>query len=104
MSYLVRAFHLAYACVCKMFAKRCIHTGTWPTLLEVDSSDKPISTHNKRFCVGEHPFFDGGLRPFSVAHGIGRREVKVVRDHHSAKTPCKGPGDGRHVWVKFKSF
>jgi hypothetical protein len=27
---------------------------------------------------------DGGLKPFGVAHGIGRREVKVVGDHHSA--------------------
>jgi hypothetical protein len=43
---------------------------------------------------------DGGLKPFGVAHGIGRREVKVVGGHHPAKTPCKGPGDGRHVWVK----
>jgi hypothetical protein len=29
-------------------------------------------------------FRDGGLKPFGVAHGIGRREVKVVGDHHSA--------------------
>jgi hypothetical protein len=50
----------------------------------VDSSDKPISTHNKRFRVGERPSFDGGLRPFGVAHGIGLRKVKVVGDHHSA--------------------
>jgi hypothetical protein len=27
---------------------------------------------------------NGGLKPFGVAHGIGRREVKVVGDHHSA--------------------
>jgi hypothetical protein len=27
---------------------------------------------------------DGGLKPFGVAHGIGRREVKVVGDHPSA--------------------
>jgi hypothetical protein len=60
------------------------HIGTWPRLLEVDSSGKPTSTHNKRFHVGERPSFDGGLRPFGVAHGIGRREVKVVGDHHSA--------------------
>jgi hypothetical protein len=100
MSYLVWAFHFAYAWKCKMFAKRCIHTGTWPRLLEVDSSDKPISTHNKRFRVGERSSFDDRLRPFGVAHGIGQRKIKVVGDHHSAKTPCKGPGDGPHVWVK----
>jgi hypothetical protein len=46
---------------------------------------------------------NGGLKPFGVAHGIGRHKVKVVGDHHSAKTPCKGPGDGRHVWVKWCS-
>jgi hypothetical protein len=83
-----------------MFAKRCIHTGTWPRLLEVDSSDKPIPTHNKRFRVRERPSFDGGLRPFGVAHGIGRHEVKVVGDHHSAKILPEGLGDGHHVWVK----
>jgi hypothetical protein len=27
---------------------------------------------------------DDGLKPFGVAHGIGRREVKVVGDHHFA--------------------
>jgi hypothetical protein len=100
MSFLVRAFHLAYACLYKTFAKRCIHTGTWPRLLEVDSSDKLISTHNKRFRIGEQSSFDGGLRPFGVAHAIGRREVKVVGDHHSAKILREGPRDGRHVWVK----
>jgi hypothetical protein len=72
MSYLVRAFYLAYTCVCKMFAKRCIHTGMQPRLLVVDSSNKPISPCNKRFHVGERPSFDVGLRPFGVAHGIGR--------------------------------
>jgi hypothetical protein len=66
----------------------------------VDSYGKPISTHNKRFHVGERPSCDGGLRPFGVAHGIGQREVKVVGDHHSAKILPEGPGDGRHVWVK----
>jgi hypothetical protein len=60
------------------------HIGTWPRLIEVDSSGKPTSTHNKRFHVGERSSCDGGLRPFGVAHGIGRREVKVVGDHHSA--------------------
>jgi hypothetical protein len=43
---------------------------------------------------------DGRLKPFGVAHGIGRREVKVVGDHPSAKILPEGPGDGRHVWVK----
>jgi hypothetical protein len=43
---------------------------------------------------------DGGLEPFGVAHGIGRREVKVVGDHHSAKILPENPGDGRHVWIK----
>jgi hypothetical protein len=78
------AFHLAFTWVCKMFTKRCIHTGTQPRLLEVDSSDKPISPWNKRFRIGEWSSFDGGLRPFGVAHGIGRCELKVVGDHHSA--------------------
>jgi hypothetical protein len=92
MSYLVWAFHLAYAWVCKMFAKRCIHTGTWPRLLEVDSSNEPILTHNKRFRVRERPSFDGGLRPFGIAHGIGRREVKVVGDHHMWVKLCTPAG------------
>jgi hypothetical protein len=89
MSYLVRAIHLAYACVCKTFAKRCIHIGTQPRLLEMDSSDKPISPCNKWFRVGERPSFNGGLRTFGVAHGIGRHKVKVVGYHHSTKTPWK---------------
>jgi hypothetical protein len=55
-----------------------------PRLLEADSSGKPTSPCNKRFCVGERPSCDGGLKPFGVAHGIGRHEVKVVGDHHSA--------------------
>jgi hypothetical protein len=55
MSYLVWDFHLAYAWVCKIFAKRCINIVTWTRLLEVDSSDKPISTHNKWFRIGERP-------------------------------------------------
>jgi hypothetical protein len=101
MSYLVWAFHLAYAL--KMFwkEKEVHHTGMQPRLLEADSSRKPTSPCNKRFRVGERPSCDGGLKPFGVAHGIGRREVKVVGGHHPAKTPCKGPGDGHHVWVKF---
>jgi len=47
---------------------------------------------------------DCGLKPFGVAHGVGRREVKVVGDHTSASAPSEGHqvanGDGRHVWVK----
>jgi hypothetical protein len=74
--------------------------GTWPRLIEVDSSGKLILIHNKRFHVGERPSCDGGLRPFGVAHGIGRRKVKVVGDHHPAKILREGPGDGRHVWAK----
>ena len=39
-----------------------------------------------------------------MAHGVGRREVKVVDDHHSGSAPSEGHqvpnGDGRHVWVK----
>jgi hypothetical protein len=54
-----------------------------PRLLEADSSGKPTSPCNKRFHVGEWPSCDGGLKPFGVAHGIGRHEVKVVGDHHS---------------------
>jgi hypothetical protein len=45
---------------------------------------KPTLPCNKRFRVGERPSCDGGLKPFGVAHGIGRHEVKVVGDHHSA--------------------
>jgi hypothetical protein len=60
------------------------HTGMQPRLLEADSSGKPTSPCNKRFRVEERPFCDGGLKPFGMAHGIGRREVKVVGDHHSA--------------------
>jgi hypothetical protein len=76
------------------------HIGMQPRLLEADSSGKPTSPCNKRFRVREQPSCDGGLKPFGVAHGIGRREVKVVGGHHPAKTPCKGPGDGHHMWVK----
>jgi hypothetical protein len=64
--------------------KRCIHTGTWPRLLEVDSSDKPTSTHNEQFRIRERPTSRWRLEPFGVAHGIGQRKVKVVGDHHSA--------------------
>jgi hypothetical protein len=60
------------------------HIGTWPRLLEVDSSSKPTSTHNERFRIWERPISQWRLKPFGVAHGIGRREVKVVGDHHSA--------------------
>jgi hypothetical protein len=76
------------------------HIGTWPRLIEVDSSGKPTSTHNERFRVRERPISRWRLEPFGVAHGIGRREVKVVGDHHSTKILPEGPGDGRHVWVK----
>jgi hypothetical protein len=55
-----------------------------PRLLEADSSGKPTSPCNKQFRVGERPSYDGGLKPFGVAHGIGRCEVKVVGDHRSA--------------------
>jgi hypothetical protein len=98
MSYLVRAFHLAYAL--KMFwkEKEVHHTRMQPRLLEADSSRKPTSPCNKWFRVGERPSCDDGLKPFGVAHGIGRREV--VGDHHSAKILLEGLGDGRHVWVK----
>jgi hypothetical protein len=41
-------------------------------------------THNERFRVRERPISRWRLEPFGVAHGIGRREVKVVGDHHSA--------------------
>jgi hypothetical protein len=80
--------------------KEVHHTGMQPRLLEADSSGKPTSPCNKRFRVGERPSCDGGLKPFGVAHGIGRREVKVIGDHHSAKILPEGPGDGRHVWVR----
>jgi hypothetical protein len=60
------------------------HIGMQPRLLEVDSSDEPSLPCNKWFHVGERLSCDGGLRTFGVAHGIGRCEVKVVGDHHSA--------------------
>jgi hypothetical protein len=66
----------------------------------VDSSGKPILTHNKRFHIGERLFCNGGLRPFGVAHGIGRCKVKVVGDHHLAKILREGPGDDHHMWAK----
>jgi hypothetical protein len=60
------------------------HTGMQSRLFEADSSGKPTSPCNKQFCVGERPSCDGGLKSFGVAHGIGRHEVKVVGDNHSA--------------------
>jgi hypothetical protein len=100
MSYLVQAFHLAYAL--KIFWKEMEvhHTGMQPRLLEANSSSKPTSPSNKRFCVRQWPSCDGGLKPFGVAHGIGRCKVKVVGDHHPAKILREDPGDDRHVWAK----
>jgi hypothetical protein len=60
------------------------HTGMQPRLLEADSSGKLTSPCNKRFRVGERLSYNGGLKPFGMAHGIGRCEEKVVGDHHSA--------------------
>jgi hypothetical protein len=87
MSYLVRAFHLAYAS--EMFGtswkrEEVHHIGMQPRLIEADSSGKPTSPCNEQFCIGERPSCDGGLELFGVAHGIGWHEVKVVGDHHSA--------------------
>ena len=80
------------------------HTGTWLGLPEADPLVKqPLHTTNGSTSE-KRPSYDGGLRPFGVAHGIGRREVKVVGDHHSGSAPREGHqvpnGDGRHVWVK----
>jgi hypothetical protein len=50
-------------------------------LPEADPSGKATPVHNKRFRVGERPSRDGGLKPFGVAHGIGRGKVEVVVDH-----------------------
>ena len=81
-----------------------MHTYTWPGLTGVKVLDKATSTHNERFRVGVRPSSDCGFRPFGVAHGIGRCEVKVVGDHTSASAPSEGHqvanGDGRHLWVK----
>ena len=72
--------------------------------LRLESSGKATPAHNERFRVGVRPSSDCGLRPFGVAHGVGRCEVKVVGDHHSASAPNEGHqvanGDGRHVWIK----
>ena len=66
--------------------------------------NKATAAHNERFRVGEQTSYDCGLRSFGVAHGVGRHEVKVVGDHHSASAPNEGHqvanGDGRHVWIK----
>jgi hypothetical protein len=87
MSYLVPAFHLAYAS--EMFGaswkrEEVNHIGMQPRLLEADSSGKQTSPCNERFRVWEWPISRWRLEPSSVAHGIARREVKVVGDHHSA--------------------
>ena len=48
--------------------------------------------------------YDGGLKPFGVAHGIGRRKVMVVGDHPSASAQPEGlhvaNGDRHHMWAK----
>ena len=66
--------------------------------------DKATSPHNERFRVGVQLSSDCGLRPFGVAHGVGRRELKILGDHHSAIAPSEGHqvanGDGRHLCVK----
>jgi hypothetical protein len=87
MSYLVQLsiWHTHWKCFGKRWKREEVHhTGMHPRFLEADSSGKPTSPCNKRFCVGERPSCDGGLKPFGVAHGIGRRKIKVVGDHHSA--------------------
>ena len=72
--------------------------------LRLESYGKATPAHNERFRVRVRPSSDCGLRSFGVAHGVGRREVKVVGDHHSASAPSEGHqvanGDERHVWVK----
>ena len=89
MSYLVRVFHSTYAPAWIWFFEeeeeeevhpyRDVAAVDWGVCL-----DKATSAHNERFRVGVRPSSDCGLRPFGVAHGVGRREVKVVGDHHSA--------------------
>ena len=54
--------------------------------------DKATAAHNERFRVGERLSYGCGLRPFGVAHGVGRREVKVVGGHF-----CRCPLQG-HRW------
>jgi hypothetical protein len=73
MSYLVQAFHLAYAS--EMFGtswkrEEVHHIGMQPRLIEADSSGKPTSPCNERFYVGEWLSCNGRLEPFGVAHGI----------------------------------
>jgi hypothetical protein len=102
MSYLVRAFHLAYAS--KMFWNEMVeevHTyrmwSGWRVLgcIKLD----PLHTTNGSASKNGQSR-DGRLKPFSVAHGIGRRKVKVVGGHYPTKILPEGPGDSRHVWVK----
>jgi hypothetical protein len=75
----------------KTFSTRCIHT-RGQGCLRLKSSGKATPAHNERFRVGVRPSSDCGLRPFGVAHGVGRREVKVVGGHF-----CRCPLQG-HRW------
>ena len=88
MGYLIRVFHVTYACVCKTFAKRCIHTGMWPRLTGVSASRRqPLHTTDSS--ASEKAILRCGLKPFGVAHGVGRREVKVV-GRHFCRCPLQG--------------
>jgi hypothetical protein len=62
-----------------------VHTyRMWPgwRMLGGIELDPPHTTNGSASKNGQSR--DGGLKPFGVAHEIGRREVKVVGDHHSA--------------------
>ena len=83
----------------------------WPgsrgfeSLFGVKVPEQLDALHTTKRChFGERPARDSGLKPFGVAHGIGRREVKVVGDHTSASAPKEGRHvaykDDRHVWTK----
>lgn len=84
MGYLIRVFHLTYAPAWIRFFKeeeevhpyRYVAAFDWGVCL-----DKATSAHNERFRVGVRPSSDCGLRPFGVAHGVGRCEIKVVGGH-----------------------
>jgi hypothetical protein len=84
MSYLVRAFHSAYASKLKQDGGRGAYIQDVARVKDAWWHWTGSPAHNEWFRVQERPISGWRLEPFGVAHGIGRREVKVVGDHHSA--------------------
>ena len=83
MSYLVRAFHLTYAPAWIWFFEEEEEVHPYRDVAAVDWGvclDKATAAHNERFRVGERSSYGCGLRPFGVAHGVGRRE-EIGRAH-----------------------